>query len=150
MIFEHQNRVPFPALRVRRDGAAVTEFFMANPLEITYKSLPVCDADEGESFAAQIDIEDILDLLGPPTHYFLSSTDPCWLMTAAAFARFKDEEAVNACPAEATDVPVPGAGWFAPLPRIPTLDANLGNPVASARGGGMLTRHIDFSKDEPF
>jgi hypothetical protein len=85
-----QNR-SFPVLRDRADGSATAEIFMARSTGMTYMDLPVCDAADGRPIATEINVEDIPEILGPPTHYFVSSTDPCWLLDAEGLATFKAE-----------------------------------------------------------
>jgi hypothetical protein len=135
-----EQRSLFLALRVKGDGAAPAEIFMASANGMTYKGLPVCRVADGESIATEIQADEIVDIFGPPTHYYYGSTDQCWLLNAGKFARFKAESGQLRSIDQSVAHPARG-GWLAPLLRIlPSAE----HP-ASPRGGGMLTRHIEFS-----
>jgi len=113
-----QNR-SFPALRARSDGSSTAEVFMARSTGMTYMDLPVCTVADGKRIVTEIDVGDIADSLGPPTHYFISSTDQCWLLNAEALAKIQsrtDSEvppAHDSLPKSFYNPPGPAAGRFA-------------------------------------
>jgi len=135
-----EQKSAFPALRVRNDGSATAEIFMASSLGITYKDLPVCMLADGESIVAEIGAGEILGILGPPTHYYAASTDQCWPLDPEEFARFKAQSS----PARLflSGGPSSNGGWVAPAPRVFRSGENQGYPRASQGGGGMLTTHM--------
>jgi len=132
-----------PALRLKRDESAAAEVFMAHLIGMTYKGLPVCSLADGRPILTQLSAEKVFELFGPPTHYFLGSSDPCWLLSQAEFNRFKSE-AHPAQSASEDDNQPPGGGWLSPH-RAANSNRNLGHTYPSLCGGGMLTQHIVLS-----
>jgi hypothetical protein len=130
----------FLALRVRSESSELTEVFMASAPGMTYKGLPVCVLADGESIATELGAVHIADTLGPPTHYYLGSTDECWLLDAGKFARFKaalrQARSIGANLAQS-----PRGGWLAPLQHAMSSAEGLTDPAISQnRLGGAVTQ----------
>jgi len=137
----------FLALREKKDGSSRVEFFLARVFSVKYQGLPVCDIADGDPIATEVTVSDVVEMLGQPTHYFIGSTERCWLMTAQGFARFNPASKLGRSIA-GSGAQIPESGWFAPLPPAgsPALAPHAPREVGtkSANGRGMLTGHIDF------
>jgi hypothetical protein len=88
--------------------------FMARAPGLTYKGLPVCVCADGELIPTEIDAGEVIGIFGPPTHYYYGSTDQCWHLNAARFAKFK-AEIRHAGSIKTEDAQPPRGGWFAPM-----------------------------------
>jgi len=122
----------FPALRVKSDGPTSAEFFNAKVLGVTYKDLPVCTVADGKSISTEIDAEKIEGALGGPTHYYLGSTDECWLLNPDELAWYEAQSGRAGSTGENGRLPQESA-WPVPAAQ------------STHRGGGMLTQHIELS-----
>jgi hypothetical protein len=124
MAGDSERKNAFPALRLRSEGLAGAEIFMAIVLDITCKGLPACMVADGQPIAAHISANEIARLLGPPSHYYLGSSDPCWLLSADVFAGLQ--------------------GACAPGHLAAASSLSRAFPDQWQNGGGMLSRHLDL------
>jgi hypothetical protein len=141
MIEVPQDESVYLALRLKQDGSRNAEMFVARILGTTCRGLPVCDIADAPPIAMEIKAARVTEILGQPTHFSFGSSELCWILNAAGFARIIAEfDKARAMQKKAAVQATAAASWphFA-LSREPHYQS-----AGFHTGGGLLTRHLDF------
>jgi hypothetical protein len=130
----------FLALRLKHDNSGMAEMFVARVHSPTCQGLPVCKIADVPPIATQIKAERVLEMLGPPTHQSYGSTDQCWVLNAAGFAKVSAEFDKVRSIHERAATRAAAALWPQPAKsREPHYQSS-----SFQCSSGMLTRYHDF------